>query len=83
MRLALGLSMAIILTHVAVNLHKCKCGSHKRVRRVLGTPTFFPTTYGGFFSQSVEVSCGKCGRHIALRKETWNRLPSDVVALFV
>jgi hypothetical protein len=83
MRYVYAVAIAIILGNAAIKLHQCKCGSHRRRRRMVGQMTFFPTTYGGFFSQTEEVSCGGCGRQVSLSPVTWNRLSPEMVALFI
>jgi hypothetical protein len=83
MRYVYAVAFAIILGNAAIKLHQCKCGSHKRRRRMVGQPAFFPTTYGGFYSQTREVSCEGCGRQISLGVVTWNRLSPEMVALFI
>ena len=83
MRTAFAITAVGVLAALAIRLHRCSCGSHRRNRRRVGEVTFFPTTYGGFFSQTEEESCAGCGKHIGLNPVTWNRFSPETVALFI
>jgi hypothetical protein len=83
MRIALALAVVGIFAALAVRLHRCKCGSHKRKDAPAGQLTFIPTSYGGFYTRTVRENCADCGHDHGLRTDTWNAAPSDIVALFI